>query len=330
MLILLCIWLAAVPFLLGSGAIKILYRENIGGAFSWGDALLHGICVEIGFLEVVHLAALFLGRTLTEAAFLWGGLILFSCAVILAGGVFLYCRARAKNKAGNRLMTGEKLNGAQRAVLVIFGISVLLQAVFVITGRGISWKGDLTLETVQSFLAFDGIYRINPLTGAPYTAGVPLRIEILSLPTLYAALCRLFGASPALVVGRLVPAAVLLAAYCAFSRLGRQLFAQDRMGRYCFLLAVSLILWVGDYMTVMDGFQLLHCGYRGTAVRAGILLPYTFCMCLRGKWQSAVLCILAEACIVWTFYGFGACLLMLVLFLAVRIIVRTGKKQRRG
>ena len=74
------------------------------------------------------------------------------------------------------------------------------------------------------------------------------------------------------------------------------------------LILVSVLIWCGDYMVSMDGFQLLHCGYRPTAVRGGILVPFTLSMGLQKKWTSAILAILAEACIVWTLYGMGVCL----------------------
>ena len=94
------------------------------------------------------------------------------------------------------------------------------------------------------------------------------------------------------------------------------------------LFVISVLFWCGDYLDVMDGFLLLHSGYRGVSVRNGILLPFTLGMCLKKKWKVSVLAILAEACIVWTLYGLGACLLVVVVMLLIDLWVRA--KEGRG
>ena len=93
------------------------------------------------------------------------------------------------------------------------------------------------------------------------------------------------------------------------------------------LILVAVLIWCGDYMVSMDGFQLMHCGYRGTAIRNGILVPFALSMCLQKKWKSAVLAILAEACIVWTLYGMGVCLLMTVIMLVLSLTA--GRREGR-
>ena len=82
--------------------------------------------------------------------------------------------------------------------------------------------------------------------------------------------------------------------------------------RICFLIVVAALIWAGTYFYVMDGFQVMYCGWTGTAIRNGVLLPWLMSVCLRKKWGYALLCILAEACIVWTFYGMGVCLVVVV------------------
>lgn len=89
------------------------------------------------------------------------------------------------------------------------------------------------------------------------------------------------------------------------------------------MVLVALLLWVGDYMYGMDGFGVQYAGFRGVSVRMAILLPYTFGLILRRKWKPVVLCILAEACIVWTLYGMGACLFVAV---AMAVSGLLGKK----
>ena len=108
-----------------------------------------------------------------------------------------------------------------------------------------------------------------------------------------------------------MPAVILLCSYAAYRALACSLFPREggrRLRRACFMTIVSLLMWTGTYAFGMDGFGLLVCGWRGTSIRNGVLLPWLFSLCIRRKWLWTVLCIAAEACIVWTLYGCGTCL----------------------
>ena len=146
-----------------------------------------------------------------------------------------------------------------------------------------------------------------------------MRLKILCLPALYTALCEGFGLDVQLVICRLIPVAVLLASYGAYYSLGRTLFKGDRTASLLFVLVVSVLYWFGDYMMQMDGFLLLHCGYRGGTIRNCVLLPYAWNLCLNKKWLPAALAFLAEACIVWTLYGMGYCVASAVVILALHV-----------
>ena len=96
------------------------------------------------------------------------------------------------------------------------------------------------------------------------------------------------------------------------------------------MIAVALVLWVSDYMPGMDGFAVLHSGFRGVSIRASVLLPYTFGLMLRRKYKLVFFCILAEVCMVWTFYGMGACVAVAVGMLCVRIGLDRWAKRNAG
>ena len=269
---------------------------------TFGDCLITGVIAVIGLAEISHLTAVFLGRSFTDCALL----LAVSLGLLLALGLgFLAAwRKRIFRKSPGRA----SVSAAERLLYAMFALIVISQLIFIGMGNAIYRSGDMTVETVESFLAADGAYRVNPMTGMPYTEGIPLRLKILCLPTLYGSLCRWTGLRPALVIRTLVPMAVLLSCYVSFSVLGRTLFPEDRQKRACFLLLTSLLLWVGAYGYGMDGFNLLCCGWQGVAIRSGVLLPWTLSLCLRHKWFGAFLCVLAEGSIVWTFYGCGICL----------------------
>lgn len=301
--------LALVPPLLGKGTMEIIYGKRKKQErqekqdFRWTDFYLTGILVCIGITEAAHLMAVFLKWSFSRCVLFWGAGLLLLCAAA-ASWQFL-TRTKKKDNRRGIYAVAEK----QSWLSVLVGVSVLLQIVVLMTGNGQYMAGDITLETVESFLASDEIYQVNPLTGQPYALGIPMRLKILSLPTLYGALCRFAGLEASQVVMRIVPVVVLAAAYMVYYRLAEVLFGSSRSRKAMFLLVVTLLFWLGDYIPVMDGFGLLHAGFRGTTIRSCILVPYTVCLCLRGRWKGAILCVLAEACIVWTFYGCGYCLL---------------------
>jgi hypothetical protein len=108
--------------------------------------------------------------------------------------------------------------------------------------------------------------------------------------------------------------------------LGKALFGQNRRNRRMFLLLVSLLFLFGNDMEVMDGFGLRYGGFLATTIRNTVLLPFTLSMVLQKKWRVALLCILAEACIMWTLYGMGMCLASILLF---QVTERVGHLIRR-
>ena len=230
-------------------------------------------------------------------------------------------RSRGGHGGSYRGYHGSDLTPFVAGLALVFILLVIYQTVTITSGNSVFRDGDMTVETVESFLATDGVYLVNPLTGQSYETGVPLRIRILCLPTLYGILCRIFGLGTAELVWKLVPLLVLFMSYMAFWTLAKALFGEDKDKgkRVLFIALVAALFCVGDYMYGMDGFGLLHCGYRGVTIRGGILLPYTFGLALRHKWRLVFFCVLAEACIVWTLYGMGACLLAALGMGAVRV-----------
>lgn len=320
--------LALVPFWLGKGFLTLFKGKKKKVNIAAPDAYLTGLIVCIGLTEAAHLSAVFFGLSLTVCVKLWSVIVTGCLVLVLLGFTAGYLKRRSKPAYG-REMEREKLkrrmnkapySTVQQLLFLGFGLSVLIQAVLLVTGQNQYRTGDMTVETVNTFLSADNLWQVNPMTGQAYDAGIPFRLKILCLPTLYAVLCRLFDLPAIELVTRFVPVVVLAASYLVYIRLSEMLFHENRTGRGIFLLLVSVIFWLGDYAVVMDGFGLLHCGFRGVVIRSTVLAPYTFFLCLKDKWLAAVLCVLAEACIVWTLYGMGACLLIMGLMAAIKLL----------
>ncbi len=268
--------------------------------------------VLIGIAEVAHLIGVFLGCSFEVCCLLQGVAVLLMLVLSAVCFIWMHQRNRKKAVSEGDASSGKKVTGSLsgRLLLILFLLIVITQVIFVLWNPAVYRQGDMTVETVGSFIQNDGIYRVNPLTGQVYQQGIPSRLKILCLPTLYGGLSALLPLSVRTVVWRVVPVLVLLGSYGAYATLGKSLFGENRKRRGGFLLAVSLVLWAGCYLYGMDGFGVLYTGWRGVTIRNAVLIPWTLSLCLRRKWLCVVLCVVAEACIVWTLYGCGACLLV--------------------
>lgn len=296
------------------------------------DLILMGVLCLVMLAEAVHLTAVVTGSTLSFCAPLYAlGAGLVAAAVLL----LLLGRGKKKSTGGRadreKICSQSRVSLGYRILALTAGLLILFQLIQILAGDVVYLEGDMTLETVNSFLAADGIYRVDPLTGAPYEQGMPLRIKILCLPTLYSILCRLFSMSAETVVFHVVPAFVLVCGYLVYWQLAGIFFSESKEKKVCFLILVALLLYAGDYAYGMDGLGVLYGGFRGVSFRAWVLLPYTVSLSLRGKSMRAFLCVITEACVVWTFYGLGACLFLLAgMYLSGRFLAyRRGQRSEK-
>lgn len=323
MSILLCLCMLLVPWVMGSGILRILYRKADRKDLFACDTLLTGWIAVIGIAEVTHLSAVFLHFSLTRCTMLFSVLIGFMTFASL-----ILCFFSEFKKGRDQ----EKKIFEKPSLLILFSVVLLFsQIIYILSSGYVYLSRDMTLETVVSFLYTDGIYQVNPLTGAAYEGGIPLRLEILCLPTLYSILCRLFSLDPRVVVWLVMPCVMLICCYGAFRCVARCLFSDSKKRQDCFLASAAVLLWVGNYALGMDGFGVLYSGWRGVTIRNAVLIPYLISLCLRRKWKLAALCIVAEACLVWTFYGAGTCLLITVGLSACGLMWhRMDKNDRKG
>lgn len=328
-------------WLLGEGALRLLYGRQWKNERIWSDSILIGWMAVIGLAEAAHLTAVVLGRSFSECKqiFLIGLIVLLLLAAVLLVITYHRHKAQPLSKAEEReaekqrvknLMTGKTSGLREQMIFCAFIILALIQVVLIAT-KGLGYSdGDMTAETIHTILTTDSICQRNPMTGQVYTLGMPMRLKILCLPTLYAILCDLTHTSALQMLWMILPAMTLVGCYLAFGTVARALFPKDSEKRGVFLLFVLLILWAGDYYYGMDGFAAAYAGARGISLRAMILLPYTFGLLLRKRWRLLPFCILAEACMVWTLYGMGACFfvtagMILVSALHRWILKRSGK-----
>lgn len=311
-----------VLYFLGKGTLGALYKQDSVTDMGMTDIMLTGGIVVIGLAEAAHLGAIVLGRSFSDCVFLF---LVGLAALLLGVAVLLIVRFSKKKMPGIK-----KPYSKEETVFVMVWLGIVLVQLLLIADSGkVYLTGDMTAETVNTMLTTNTMYQINPMTGQQYVQGIPMRLKTLCLPTLYAILCNLFRCDATELVWHVIPVFTLLGCYLAFYNVAESLFGNDRKKRSVFMIVVSLLLWVGDYAYGMDGFGLQYAGFRGVSIRMLILLPYTISMVLRKKWQSVCLCVLAEACIVWTMYGLGMCLLVAAGLLFAEVVCTRWKKKFR-
>ncbi len=304
--------------------------------FRISDILIGGSLVIIGFAEIAHLAGCLSGWSfLSVTDLLLAETVIVALAACVAKWI---CTRSAKKAAGmkcnemrsklseNGTESGDVQNDTEKKTTWmlngILAFLILLQLLRIATGDRAWLTGDMTLETVNTFLKENAIYSVNPLTGGAYAAGMSFRLKLLCLPTLYGAISRFSGIAPKIVVYRLIPCITLLLGYFAYGRLGKAIFKGDSLKIRTFLLVVGILFCTGAYMPGVDGFDLFYGGFRGVTIRAIVLIPYLIACLMDRKYFGVLLCILAEDCMVWTLYGAGVCLLITVAWMVLQKLMQ--------
>lgn len=324
MILLLWIALVFLPIMVGVGVMSLIYGKKNTQEILFSDSYLLGILAFIGMGEMVHLVGFLANLTLARAGMLFS--LLVAMVMLLSLAIMLYMLFKKKVRFFPRL-SGEAFPwGIPVAFLLLFGGQLL----FLYCRNPVVVSGDIIPETVQSFLAEDGIYRVLPLTGAVSEQGMPLRYTILGLPTIYAMIAKAFGIEAELLVCHVIPIVILSASYLAYFRLSKTLFGEKKLkSRFLFLLLVAMLFLFSDSFLFLDGYSALHGTYTGVGIRNLVLVPYTLSAALEGRWWKAGLCILAEACITWTLLGCGVCVVITLGILLLDIVAKHWSPVRK-
>jgi hypothetical protein len=312
-----------VPYICGRGFIKILKRAPGAGEYTHTDYLLTGVLISVGLTEAAHLFGVFGHRSVHEAMIVF--YIEFAVAVLLSILLIVteYLSAKKTKTGRPDIYRYTDSTSDKKDIYSAFLMVVIFLICFIVTqvNDNIYLEGDMTVETVNTFIGTDSFYTVNPLTGSAYTLGVPSRLKLLCLPSLFTFISETFHFSPVQVVWRIAPAFVMICCIAAYYNLSVALFKNDSVKKNIFMILVGVVLLIGNYMYGMDGFMALNSGFRGVALRNLVLIPYTISLVLRKKRLAVILCIIAEACVVWTLYGAGASLFIAVVLAAVERMV---------
>lgn len=311
-----------VPLTIG-GAVSCFFPGK-GKNAGWGESYVLGVlfCILTG--EAVHLGALFTGQPFH----------IFSAVYGIALGVgfltaLIFSGIRFAKKKKNPFCKFRKPERTEGLWMLLTGILILSQCVFHIFLHTADMTYDIVPETVSTMLSSDTIYEINPMTGSAYRSGMPMRLKILALPGIYAAFCRWFRLSPQLVVHEIVPVFVLILNYTVLAEWGRYFYPEKKKQRILFLLIAALLLQFGNYAAETASYGLFHMGYRGEVFCLCVLYPYLLLKCLKREKRAVVLCLIAEAGLVWTLYGLGAGVLICATVGLSSLIVKMTDGRRK-
>lgn len=282
------------------------------------DKVIESSLIVIGMAEAAHLTALFLKLPFGVCSTLFAALLMLG--ILWKTGMIFLRLKRGEHLVGQEGMSLNKLWKTYPGWIILPGLIIVLQMVWYYWIQEPYIKADITGEIVQTMLAADSIYEINPLTGQAFSAGMPMRLKILVLPTIFASVCKWTGIPAVTVCYSVVPGIVLLLSYTVYLGWAEYLFPQEEKKRVLFLLFTVLVYQFGAYSRPMDSFLLFFGGFQGEAFRTGIILPYALLCCLRRKWKGVLLCLLAEICVVWTFYGLGYTAVTVVVYAGVRLL----------
>lgn len=319
------VFLLILPLLVGYPVRKILDYAGKGIA----DTYVSGVLMLFVISGALQLLLLKLARPFSDYRTVYP---LLALLLSLAGLVLLLLDLRRKLREKG---LKEHIRGLVRSFLqdresVLFCTLTLL-VIFLCLAR--IWvepadtAGDFTLETVRTTLETDSIYQYNSLTGQRIEEGMPIRQQLLTLPFFLAFLSKWLSVDVPLLVYRFFPCFVLLLSLLVYGRWAEFLFPSQRKKQSGFLFLVSFLILAGDYAKLSPAALLLHQGFTGNALCAGVILPFAICLCMKKKWALACLCVGAELFLIWTTYGLGYSVFVIVLFLFLSFVGRTAGRR---
>ena len=311
MLVLLIIFFVFVPLLAGRPVRKILDYTGQGIL----DTYLSGVLTLFIISGALQVLLLKLKRPFSDYEKIYPLLLALLCAIGLALFV-IDVRGEKKEQSRKERFMGVCRTLFQSRESQIFGFltfAVVLLCILRIFTETPDIRGDFTLETMRTTLSTNTIYQYDSFTGMVIEEGMPIRQQVLTLPFFLAFLSHVFRVEETLLLYRIFPCFVLVLALLVYGRWGGILFPSQRQKQIGFLLVVSVMLLAGDYTDMAPGTLLLHQGFTGNGVCAGFVIPYAIYLCMRKKWLLACICAGAELFLIWTTYGLGYSVLVLVL-----------------
>lgn len=273
--------------------------------------LISGLWILLGMVETAHIITLFLDRRLQTYNILSIICIVTGLLFIAGGAYFL--------KKNSRLQPSDTMFRGHWQYKVLFLVLAAISFYQLLRGYVPNLE-EGTYQIALENITTGQIMQSNPFTGAPGESGLPMRMQLLCLPSLYSGIVALTGLSPYGVMAQLVPMAVWCFSMLVYAAFATKLFPEDGEKQWLFLSVIACLYLATMGSAGMIGYRIFHEGFLGETIRAAVLIPYTVYCGWQSKWYLCVLAIGAEACLVWTTYGLGYCALITLVMAAVHLL----------
>lgn len=277
--------------------------------------LITGLWIALGCAQLAHIITLFTDRSLQTYTSL-------SCVLVFVG-IFLYIGVLLLGR--KKLLTTK--NAVRKAPFekanLPYIITFALLAVVSIASLCVNYVPELsegTYDIVVGNLQSGNIMELHPFTGADLENGMPLRRQIIGLTSLYSGMAHLFSVSEYIVLCKIVPICLWCFSMLLYWAFAQKLFVEQSK-RWLFLCAVALFYLLSRGGAGMAANGLFYAGFTGESIRSTLLIPYTLYVTWQKKWFLAIIAVLVEASIVWTTYGIGYCVFIIVCMFLVHLFL---------
>ena len=283
--------------------------------------LVTGLWVILGCAEAAHLLTLMTDQSLQTYNLLCGIFVL--TGVLVYAGILTWWKRKApklESKKAKRKVTWQG---------VLFVVLAVLTLVHFLRGYVPDLEDavyEITIGNVES----GRIMEVHPFLGQTGGSGMPLRMKILGLSSLYSSLITISQQSTYMIICKVVPIVVWSCTMLVYWAFGEKLFPEDRGKRRLFLSLIAFFFLITSKSTGLAGYRLFFAGFSGETIRGVLLIPYALYVSWQRKWILAVLAIVAEACLVWTTWGIGYCTVIVVCMLIVHLWMDRRCKHASG
>ncbi len=271
-----------------------------------------GLIIIWGFTEAAYLYVLLTGGNLAAYESLLLPAVAVGAAAALVLCLLYSCLCR-KNAQTQQLRT--RMGREEIAYLLILAVAAAVTLTH-FAGSYVVDLSDAVYEMAINTAQSGQLAAQHPFAGE-LAGNIPMRLKILGLYALYAAAMDMTGLPAYTLMGQIVPTLVWFLHMGVMVALGRTLLNGRERYLWLFVSLAAVIDLATAHIDGMIGYRLFYAGFSGETMRAALLLPYCILCCCRRRWLPALLCVLAEAALVWTTYGAGYCALVIAVFFAV-------------
>lgn len=323
-MVLLVLCISTAPFFLGWPVRKIFDRGGRGVV----DTYICGVMTMIAVSGVLHLFVMFTNRPFGDYLKLYPVILAVPMVIGFVLTIFEIRKNNAEFSVKARLIAFFRSWFGSKELQIFAAltlVAIVLCVLKIITGAT-DISGDFTLETIRTTMQTDSIYQYNSLTGKVLEEGMPIRQQILTLPFFFAFLSEFFGVEITLLLYKVFPCYTLFLGMLTYSRFAGTLFVKEKEKQMIFMFVISFMLLVGDYASTSPAALVLHQGFTGSALCTAMVIPFAIYACMNRKWFMACLCVAAELFLIWTTYGLGFSVLVIILFAIIEIVGKVVKK----